>query len=235
MTLQSAESIVLHSMTRAPQLADAIVRCIDANDLRQGLALCEQLNRQHPGYAYGWYLASFVLKKVRNPREALRAIERALALEPADKYLLQQAKCLVELGDVAAAQAAVAALQSPARGDARLQSELGALYLQFGRHEEALAHCSRAVELDRGNPEFRYNEAALQRYFGDVAAAEAGFDAVIALDATQYEALFNLGLVAFESGDRAEARRTLERFVATAPQDRFGDDLARARQLLGQL
>ena len=56
MTLQSAESIVLHSMTRAPQLADAIVRCIDANDLRQGLALCEQLNRQYPGYAYGWYL-----------------------------------------------------------------------------------------------------------------------------------------------------------------------------------
>lgn len=188
MTLQATESIVLHSMNLVPQLADSIVRCIDANDLRQGLALCEQLNRQHPEYAYGWYLASFLLKKARNPRDALRAIERALALEPADKYLLQKAKCLVELGDAATARATVAALQSPAQGDARLQSELGALYLQFGQYEEALTHCSRAAELDRGNPEFRYNEAALQRYFGDVVAAEAGFDAVIALDARQYEA-----------------------------------------------
>jgi len=216
MTLQAAESIVLYSMTRAPQLADSIVRCIDANDLRQGLVLCEQLNRQHPGYAYGWYLASFVLKKARNPREALRAIERALALEPADKYLLQQAKCLVELGDVAAAQAAVAALQSPAQGDARLQSELGALYLQFGRHEEALAHCSRAVELDRGNPEFRYNEAALQRYVGDVAAAEAGFDAVIALDATQYEAYNSRAQLRTQSRERNHVAQLQQALARTS-------------------
>jgi tetratricopeptide (TPR) repeat protein len=188
MTARAGESIVRHCMTSATQLADSIVRCIDANDLRQGLALCEQLNRQHPGYAYGWYLASFLMKKARNPRDALRAIERALALEPADKFLLQKAKCLVEIGDAAAAKVAVAALQFPAQGDAWLHSELGSLHLQFGQYERALMHCSRAAELDRGNPEFRYNEAALQRYFGDVEAAEAGFDAVIALDGTFYEA-----------------------------------------------
>ena len=89
----------------AHQLADSIARCIDANDLQQGLALCQQLNRQYPGYAYGWYLASFLMKKARHLRDALLAIDRALQLEPADKYLLHKAKCLFEAGDTAQAAA----------------------------------------------------------------------------------------------------------------------------------
>ncbi|MDP9179983.1 MAG: hypothetical protein M3O61_20130, partial [Gemmatimonadota bacterium] len=53
--------------------ADSIVRCIDAGDLAQGLALCRELNARHPDYAYGWYLASFLMKKARRLTDALKA------------------------------------------------------------------------------------------------------------------------------------------------------------------
>ena len=89
----------------AHQLADSIARCIDVNDVQQGLVLCQQLNRQYPGYAYGWYLASFLMKKARHLRDALLAIDRALQLEPADKYVLHKAKCLFEAGDTTQAAA----------------------------------------------------------------------------------------------------------------------------------
>ena len=82
------------------QLADAIVRCIDANDVAHGLAWCQQLNRQYPGDAYGWYLASFLMRRVHRLQDALRAIERAVAIEDLTRYRLHQARCLYESGDM---------------------------------------------------------------------------------------------------------------------------------------
>src|SRR3954453_18782014 len=100
-------------------LVEAIVRCIDGNAVPQGLALCQRLNRQFPDHSYGWYLASFLMKKARNLRDALRAIDRALQLEDAAKYRLHKAKCLFESGDAPAAAAIAALLHADATGDAR--------------------------------------------------------------------------------------------------------------------
>jgi Tfp pilus assembly protein PilF len=57
----------------------------------------------------------------------------------------------------------------------------------------------------------------------------------VALDSRQYDALFNIGLVAAEAGRREEARRALSRFVATAPPARFAQDIGKARQILARL
>ena len=57
----------------------------------------------------------------------------------------------------------------------------------------------------------------------------------MALDPTLYDSLYNLGLVATNVGDRATARQALEQFVTTAPPDRFGDEVAKARAALAQL
>jgi len=172
----------------AQQLTDTIVKSIDGDDFRAGLAACRMLNQQYPGYAYGWYLASYLMKRTRNLRGALRTIESALRLEDADKYRLHQAKCLVEFGDVAAAAAAILPLRFKVTGDARLHSELGSAFLSVRQYDAALHHFSQAVELDRSSSEFQYNKAALLRFLGDIDGAEAGFDAVIALKPTEYEA-----------------------------------------------
>jgi tetratricopeptide (TPR) repeat protein len=170
------------------QLADRIARCIDGGDIREALSTCQQLNRQYPDYAYGWYLASFLMKKARNYADALRAIERALQLGHSQKYQLHKARCLFEANDLAGAMAAVEGLRHADFPDAHLHNELASLLNQLGDHEHALRHFSLAVERDARNAEFRFSKAALQRYLGDAVGAEAGFDAAIALEPDMFEA-----------------------------------------------
>ena len=169
-------------------LADRITRSIDANDIRGGLAICQSLNRDFPDYAYGWYLASFLMKKARNYADALQAIDRALQLSYSERYQLHKSKCLFEAGDVAGALVAVGAIRDKSFTDANLHGEVGSLLILLGDHRNALAHYSRAIEIDGSNPEFQFNLAAVQRFVGDVAGAEAGFDAVIALKPDEFEA-----------------------------------------------
>ncbi|MGB5133207.1 MAG: sulfotransferase [Steroidobacteraceae bacterium] len=170
------------------QIADAIVHSIDTRDYGKALAICERLNREHPDYAYGWYLASYLMKKGRHHGDALKAIERALQLSYTDRYQLHKAKCLFESGDVAGAMAAAGPIKGQSFQDAELHGEFGSLLHYLGDHANALVHYSRAIELDAGNAELHFNRAAVLRYLGDADGAEAGFDRAIALKPDEFEA-----------------------------------------------
>jgi tetratricopeptide (TPR) repeat protein len=170
------------------QLADLVTGSVDRKDLRKALATCQQLNRHHPDYAYGWYLASFLMNKVRHHADALKAIDRALQLSPLDKYHLHKVRCHFEANDIAGAIAAAAAIRDKAFVDPALHNQLGSLLHRFGDHAGALQHYSRAIDLDGNDAEFHFNRAALLRYLGDAAGAEAGFDRTIALKPDEFEA-----------------------------------------------
>jgi tetratricopeptide (TPR) repeat protein len=177
--------------TRLPareQLADLIAGLIDRDDIGQALAACQQLNRHYPDYGYGWYLASFLMKKAGNPVDALRAIERALELGYSDKFQLQKTRCLFDAGDIAGAAAAAGRLVDGSFDDPDLHNEVGSQLYLLGDYHNALVHYSRAIELDGRRADFHFNRAALQRYLGDIEQAEAGFDAVIALKPDEFEA-----------------------------------------------
>ncbi len=170
------------------QLADRVTGCIEAGDLRQALEAGQDLNRQHPDYAYGWYLASWLLRKAQRLPDALRTIDRALALEPSDRFRLHRARCLLEAGDMAGAVAAAGELRGRPLADAVLHGELGTLLYRVGDHAGALEHYSAAIDLDQGSAEFHFNRAAVRRYLGDAAGAEQDFDAAIALRPDEHEA-----------------------------------------------
>ena len=170
------------------QLAELIHRYLDAGEVRQALANCERLNRDFPEYSYGWYLASFLMKRAGNFPDALRAIDRALALSYSDRYQLHKAKCLFASSDIVGARAAVHTLSSKSFPEAQLHNDLASLIHMLGDHKNALQHYSRAVELDGSNAEFLFNRGAVQRYLGDAAGAEQSFDAAIALNPFEYEA-----------------------------------------------
>lgn len=174
--------------TSKERLADLVTRYADADDVRRALETCQQLNRQFPDYAYGWYLASYMMKRVRHFADALKAVERALHLGYSDSYQLHKAKCLFEAGDVAGALAAAEVLVEKRFSDPVLHNELGALLNMLGDHERSLVHYSRAIDLDPGIAEFHYNKAAVQRFLGDVAGAESGFDRTITLKPDEFEA-----------------------------------------------
>jgi tetratricopeptide (TPR) repeat protein len=75
---------------------------------------------------------------------------------------------------------------------------------------------------------------ALYRLEGAGPALDA-WERAVALDPAQYDALFNIGLVAAQAGRAAQARQALTRFAETAPPARFGPDLQKARQILARL
>ena len=131
------------------QIADAIVRCIDARDPRKALALCQQLNRQHPDYAYGWYLASFLMQKIRHYGDAIRAVDQALKLSYLDKYQLHKIRCHFEASDLAGAVAAAAVIRDKSFVDPLLHSQLGSLLHLLGDNAHALVHYTAG---DRAGP-----------------------------------------------------------------------------------
>jgi tetratricopeptide (TPR) repeat protein len=203
-------------------LADRVVRCIDTGDLRRALELCRELNSARPDYAYGWYLASFLLRRARNLRDALRAIERAIALSPLERYRLHHARCLFDSGNPAATREALEPIRRGEFGEAGLHNELGTLLHQLGEHADALHHYSRAVALDGANAEYRFNRGAVLRYLGEVAAAEDEFDAAIRLSPRQHEAC----------NARAQLRRQTQEHNHVTELEAL---LARTREPAGQV
>jgi choline-sulfatase len=69
----------------------------------------------------------------------------------------------------------------------------------------------------------------------DEAGAYESWSKATRLDPSQYDALFNLAMLSGRMGRTGEARKALERFVATAPPDRYAGQIAQARRLLKAL
>jgi tetratricopeptide (TPR) repeat protein len=219
------------------QVADAIVRCIDANDLARGAALSRELSARHPDYAYGWYLASFLARKARRYAEALESIERALRLAPGDRFSLHRVKCLFEMGDVAGARIAASEIGGRDFGDPLLHGELGTLLHQLGEHAAAVAQYDRALRLDPRNAGIHFNRAAVLRYLGDGAGAEAGFDAAIAVNPDEYEAYNGRANVRVQTRERnhvEELSRAIARTRGPAGLIQLHYALAKELEDLGQ-
>jgi Tfp pilus assembly protein PilF len=107
--------------------------------------------------------------------------------------------------------------------------------LRMGQPQQARTHLEKAIELNRKLPAaWNTLGVALYELEGPEAALGAWRQA-LALDATQYDALLNVGLVAAQAGRAGEARDALRRFVATAPPQRFGPDIQKAQRLLREI
>ncbi len=144
----------------------------------------------------------------------------------------------IALSDAGRHGEAVAVLQRAAArypNDPKGFENLGVVALRMDQPEAARAQLQRALALNPALP-ISWNTlgVALYRLEGPAAALDA-WQRSVALDPRQYDALFNIGLVAAQAGRAAEARQALARFVATAPPARFGADLQKARQLLARL
>jgi Flp pilus assembly protein TadD len=70
---------------------------------------------------------------------------------------------------------------------------------------------------------------------GDAAGAYTSWSRAVELDPRQYDTLFNLAVLAGRTGRAAEARRALERFLATAPASKYAGQRAQAQRLLRSL
>jgi arylsulfatase A-like enzyme/Tfp pilus assembly protein PilF len=170
--------------------------------------------------------------------EALEVLQGSGALpgdstEPATQNTL--ALTLLDAGRPAEAAEVLGRVLAAHPDDARAHELLGVASMRLGQPQQARAHLEKALALDRRLPAaWTTLGVALFELEGPDAALTAWRQA-LALDRTQYDALLNVGLVAARTGRRDEARQALRRFVATAPRERFGPDIAKAQQLLREI
>jgi tetratricopeptide (TPR) repeat protein len=158
-------------------------------NLRQAIAVCEQLNRAYPDFASGWHTASQLALRLNRPAIALTAIGKAVDLEPDDTaWLLQRALCLAKLGNTEALESQVELLSTRPMKTAYQYSTLGMLLTQLGRREQAVPHYEKALMLKPDDARQYYNIACLQRSLGAIEVAERNFDKTLSLNPTDYEA-----------------------------------------------
>ncbi|HEY7215709.1 MAG TPA: sulfatase-like hydrolase/transferase [Thermoanaerobaculia bacterium] len=174
--------------------------------------------------------------------EAGRAAEAVAVLQPLASSPQADATTLNALGialsDAGRHGEAVAVLRRATTrypNDPKGFENLGIVALRMDQPELARSHLQRALALNPALP-IAWNTlgVALYRLQGPAAAIDA-WQRAVAIDPRQYDALFNIGLVAAEAGRREEARQALSRFVATAPPARFAPDIGKARQILARL
>lgn len=98
-------------------------------------------------------------------------------------------------------------------------SNLGLELDRQGRHEEAVPHYARAVELRGDDPVGRYNLGTALLKTGRVPEAVREFEEAVRLKAEYPAALFNLGVARMQAGDFEEAAKALREGLALAPDD----------------
>lgn len=132
----------------------------------------------------------------------------------------------------------LAVLQKASRqypNDPKAFENLGIVTLRLHRPAEARDALRRALALNPSLP-IAWNTLGVALYqLNEPGPALDAWQRSVTLDARQYDALYNLGLVALEVKQIAQARQALGQFVATAPPQRFAGELQRARQLLAQM
>ena len=113
---------------------------------------------------------------------------------------------------------------------ASIWNNLGLLELGARRMPEAAQAFERAVDAD---PAFAPAWAALGAAYANSNRERAihAWKRAVELSPTDYDTLFNLGMVLWQSGRRDEARPYFERFVRGAPS-RYSADVANIRRML---
>ena len=160
------------------QLAQSL---ISLGKFDEAASIAAAMITSDPSDARSWHLLSGAHAKAGRLQDAIDSLQRALILSPADPGLhLQYGQHLISMGQVrealdVAAQVATMPLQRADWNDA-----LGTLFTYCDEPIRAISFFERAINLAPHDGRYRYNLATAQRMIGDLAAAEATLDRVIA-------------------------------------------------------
>ena len=172
----------------AASLAQAHAQ-LAAGRLHDASTLALELIRAFPADARPWTFMAAVHQRAERPDLALVCLERAVGCSPqAAAAVIRYGQGLARLGRRVAALAAAERAAALLLNSAALADGLGTLYSHCDEPARALPLYQRAVTEAPGNAAFRFNLATAQRMLGELAAAEASLDEVIAARPDDYAA-----------------------------------------------
>ena len=107
--------------------------------------------------------------------------------------------------------------------------------LRAGDWAATESHARQALAID-GSLSLAWNYLGGALYNqGQAPQAVEAWEKSVSFDSRNFDAMFNLAIVAGEIGDQERARRALQLFIATAPPSQYGPDIQRARGWLAEL
>jgi tetratricopeptide (TPR) repeat protein len=202
------------------------------------LGIDRDMAMKSPNKARAQYNFAFRLSDVGLRDEALPVIQRAIELDPADeRHRGLLGEVLLDLGQAEEAVVAYQGALDLAPDDVRSVLGLGNALRAAGREDDAFQYCLDAgIRLARGGhpweaipilqaaAEIHGDDAGVRNALGNTymgaglsEKALEQFRAAIALEPTQYEAWFNLGVAADALGLRDEAILAYQGFLQRAP------------------
>ena len=178
------------SNNRAARKLEAnVLQLAQRGKVKEAIAGSQELNRQFPRFASGWYTSSQLAEKVRNHSIALQAIENAIRLEPREsRWQLQKASCLMQSGQVELARPIVLAMEQRQLDSGYQCASLGLMLSRLDMQQQALKQYQRAISLEPERGEHFYNIATVYRFLGDFDAAEQALGDAIERNPEDFEA-----------------------------------------------
>ena len=181
----------MNSHQEAPeQLLEMVWQKLRRKDVGQALEKGNLLVQRFPDYAPGWHVVSHIAQLIRQPERSLSAIERALTLEPDSiDWALQRLSCLIMCGKNETAMAAIHGQLEHSGGFSSAQlTQLAFLCNRLELFDEAAGIYRVLIKREPGNGAHWYNLATIQRFRGEIEAAESSLDKAIALNSKDYQA-----------------------------------------------
>jgi len=181
---------------------------------RQAYDVSVHLLKQTPNHAGASHIAGVAALELQQWTQALTYLRQAMQLDPRrGDYAAQFAKAL-SVTNMHGEAVRVANRACLSACDPLTLDTLGIVYTRANVHERAASVFRHAATQSPDNPGFRFNYAMSLMYAGDMDAAQAEFEACLALDPTYWQAHFSL------SGLRrqTQASNHLERLLALSQQ-----------------
>jgi len=192
---------------------------LETGDARGAATLFETGAKARPQDAKAWLHLAIASEAAGNPRRALEAADRALALAPGPAAHGARGRALAGLGDAAAARDAFVTAARLAPDSAQAQHNLGVFLREQGHLDEAVARLREAVRLD---PAFTAAHEALVGTLieaGDTDAAVRHGQSFAQTDAADATAIATLALGQVAQGRIEEAVETYRRAAALPGAD----------------
>jgi Tfp pilus assembly protein PilF len=142
---------------------------------------------------------------------------------------------LADSGDLRAAQAQFERALSIDHTNATAYQNIGVVALRRGDVGAARASLAKALALNDRLPTALNLMGVIDMKSGHPDQAIDWWRKAVKAEPRLYDAMYNLAIVSSRTGRNDVAREALHRFIDTAPPQRYADDIATARALLGQL
>ena len=219
--MQIAREILAFLLQESEQPQDA-VRTLEA-EVRQGRASDSMKIR-----------LGLILAENGRAAEAVQLL-RPFASQNDPSILNAYAIALADSGDLPGASNVFQRVLEIDQTNARAYQGMGVVALRQGRTAEANAHLLKALSLNDRMPLSLNTLGVIRAREGRADEAMVLWDKAISIDPRQYDAMFNLGILAARNRRNDIAERTLRQFIETAPPERYGSDIEKARGILGRI